>query len=526
MRRTLWAALVATACSLSAAPVKIHGYITSLKSPASFQIDDYQILSGGAALELDKGDYADASFAPEDLRVGTEVEVTGDVNDATRELHATSVKVFVNDSLRLKRSAVIERETLLERDGNSLKGVIRTDGQTLQVNEDTHVVVKDFQSPNLTPGMSIAYEGYRNRDGLIIATRLEIFEGSSGRPEPELWRDSTPKLTGDGGVWIRGVKYELVPDADAQRYIQRLGTKLVPSYYQHELAGGAARKPPFEFFLVANDDFNAHAFPNGTVLVNSGVFRVLTTEAQLAAVLGHEIAHATQEHAYRELQHRKKKGGADLQEKGYAGDNPPSSGSDYSRILENQADRVGLGYMVAAGYDPREAPEVWKQVARAAGRAGGFWNGQDDFTARRSYLLAELNENYSGVDYQSYVRDGDEFDRLAQRFGNQAALKQAPGGPAADSPSDRPGPVAPAAPKAAAEKRYGPNSVNITSEPAGADVLLNGNPIGKTPMILPTVNIGLPYTITVQRTGYRSWTGQMVAVPGKTSLRVELLSEQ
>jgi hypothetical protein len=64
------------------------------------------------------------------------------------------------------------------------------------------------------------------------------------------------------------------------------------------------------------------------------------------------------------------------------------------------------------------------------------------------------------------------------------------------------------------------------SDPEGADVLLNGTVIGKTPMILPTTNVGLPYTLTIQRPGYFAWTGQLVVVPGRTNLRVELFAAQ
>ena len=102
------------------------------------------------------------------------------------------------------------------------------------------------------------------------------------------------------------------------------------------------------------------------MLVNSGVLRVLTSEAQFAAVLGHEIAHATQEHAYREIQHQKNDVES-VHEKGYtSGVKGDPSANGYTRSLENQADRVGLEYMVTAGYDPREAAGVWRQVGSRA----------------------------------------------------------------------------------------------------------------------------------------------------------------
>jgi hypothetical protein len=532
MRRTLLTALLATACSLPAAPIKIHGYITDLQSPKNFAIDDYKIMrDDNLAFELDKGDYPDATFHPEDLRIGTELEVQGDFNDSTHELRAAGIKVLFNDNERVKRFAVIEHTAVLERTGNVFKGIVHADGQTIRVDDETHFVLKEWQSSQLSPGMSITYEGYRNRDGSITATRLEAFQNGTGKAEQHLWRDGAPKIGSGGEISIQGVKYKLEPDAEAQSYVQRIGAKLVPAYFQHELSGGAARIVPFEFYLLANDDFNAHAFPNGIVLVNSGVFRVLTTEAQLAAVLGHEIAHATQQHSYRELKYEKKKGATEMREKGYAGGNKgdPLSAA-YSRMMENQADRVGLEYMVAAGYDPREAPEVWKQVARTAGHKAGFWDGRDDATTRRSYLLAELRNNYAGVDFQSYIRDRDEFDGLAERFGNTSIAQHAPDNTGAamtpGSPSgNRPGYLPWAASRdESQEKRFGANAVNLTSDPPGADVLLNGRVIGKTPMVLPTGNVGLPYIITLRRTGYQSWTGQLVSVPGRTNLRVELLA--
>jgi hypothetical protein len=532
MRKTLLSVWLAAACTVSAGTLKVHGYITSVESPGRFAIDDYKITRDDkSAVELDKGGYPDVTVKPEDLRTGVEIEVQGDFNDSTHELHADTIKVFVNDSLQVKRFAVVEHAATLERNGNTYKGNIHADGQTIRVDDETrvhvHVADKIWQESELSAGASIEYEGSLDRDGSIHATRLELFQSGVAKTEQQLFRDSAPKVNADGEISIRGTKYKLVPDAEAQSYVQRIGAQLVPQYYQHELSGGAARKEPFQFYLVANDNFNAHAFPNGIVLVNSGVFRVLTSEAQLAAVLGHEIAHATQEHSLREMEYRKKKG-PDGSEKGYAGGKNDPVDSGYSRILENQADRLGLEYMVAAGYDPREAPEVWKQVARSAEHKGGYWDGQDDTTLRRSYLLAELNNNYSRDDYKSYTRDTEEYDILAHRFGNTAVVQhmaQTETLPVAQR--NRPGYQPPAPPKAASpEKRYGPNAVNIMSDPEGADVLLNGSFIGKTPMILPTTNVGLPYTLTIQRAGYRPWTGQLVVVPGRTTFRVELFAAQ
>jgi hypothetical protein len=531
MRRTVLAILLTAASPLCAGSVKIHGYVTNLSSATSFDIDDYRITRDeGLAFDLDKGDYPDATFRPEDLRVGTELEVQGDFNDSTKELHASNITVFVNDSLRVKRSAIVEHAAVLERDGNAWQSTIHADGQIIKLDAQTHFNLKEDQTNQLAPGLSIAYEGRRERDGSILATRFEIFTNPAGRNEKR-WREMTPKLSENGEISLHGLKYKLAHDAEAQSYVQRIGAKLVPAFYEQDLSSGAARRLTFQFYLIENPNFNAHAFPNGTVLINSGVFRVLTSEAQLAAVLGHEIVHATFEHAAHEQQHLRKIFKLPVTEKSYAGGGKGDPLVDsYSRSLENQADRVGLEYMVAAGYDPREAAEVWTQVARSTEKKPGFWNAQDDILTRRSYLLSELHNNYSTIDLQSYVRDREEFDVLAARFGNPSLAKlQLP----EPESTTRPGyeksnrlPAGPAGLKEPQGQRYGSNAVTINSTPAGASVLLDGRVIGVTPLTLPTGSVGLAFIITVRKAGFHDWTGQLVSVPGRTNLRVDLMPSQ
>ncbi len=94
-------------------------------------------------------------------------------------------------------------------------------------------------------------------------------------------------------------------------------------------------------------------------------------------------------------------------------------------------------------------------------------------------------------------------------------------------PAIRPGYVGPQKPPPPPpESRMGANFVTITSNPEGASVVLGGQVIGTTPMNLPTGNVGLPFILTIRKTGFRDWTGQLVSVPGKTNLRVELFRAQ
>src|SRR6266404_6072007 len=99
MRRPVLSALgVLLLCvpAMWAKDVKIHGFITTVNSPTSFEIDDYKITHDvQLILEVEKDDSgtATASFKPDDIRVGTEVEIRGDWDESTGELKAKSIKV-------------------------------------------------------------------------------------------------------------------------------------------------------------------------------------------------------------------------------------------------------------------------------------------------------------------------------------------------------------------------------------------------------------------------------------------------
>jgi predicted Zn-dependent protease len=160
-------------------------------------------------------------------------------------------------------------------------------------------------------------------------------------------------------------------------------------------------------------------------------------EAQLAFVVGHEIAHATQEHTLRQLEfHRKKRIALNIAAAAAAAYGAygvrdilnlvsAAIANGYQRSLENQADRLGMEYMVAAGYDPREAPRAWKAMSLQYGdsRTNFFWSDHDNNATRRSYLMAELRNNYTDADLSSKTRDSDEFHKVAQMLAESQGSK-------------------------------------------------------------------------------------------------------
>ena len=179
--------------------------------------------------------------------------------------------------------------------------------------------------------------------------------------------------------------------------------------------------------MVQEKGFNAKAYPTGIVLIHSDVFEVLENEAQLAAVLAHEIAHATQEHLFRQLQHNKKRRTAlmigSLVARGmgyYSIGNILSMVNTamingYGRTLENQSDRFALQYMADAGYDVREAPRVWKLVAMREGDGPTYyWSTHDSAAERRSFMMVTIRNSFSGLDLNGLKKNEGQFQRIAQ----------------------------------------------------------------------------------------------------------------
>lgn len=123
---------------------------------------------------------------------------------------------------------------------------------------------------------------------------------------------------------------------------------------------------------------NAFALPGGKIGVYTGILKVAETEAGLATVIGHEVAHATARHGGERVSAGilAQMGQAALQV-ALSNGNPVVYNSvmqaygvgvnvgailPFSRNQESEADRIGLIYMAKAGYDPREAVKFWQRM--------------------------------------------------------------------------------------------------------------------------------------------------------------------
>jgi len=140
-----------------------------------------------------------------------------------------------------------------------------------------------------------------------------------------------------------------------------------------------ALKWQWQVNVIKSDELNAWCMPGGKIAFYSGIIQQLNlTDDEIAAIMGHEIAHALREHA-RERASEQATAGL-LINAGAAGFGLGSSGADLGRLAyqttfglkhsrqhETEADRIGVELAARAGYDPRAAITLWQKMAARSG---------------------------------------------------------------------------------------------------------------------------------------------------------------
>lgn len=164
-------------------------------------------------------------------------------------------------------------------------------------------------------------------------------------------------------------------DPGVEAYVQRVGKKL---------AAVSDRKLPYEFHVLNDSTPNAWALPGGKIVINRGLLVELDSEAELAAVLGHEIVHAAAKHGARAqtrgLGLQLASVGATIGLGGRIGAQNAQMISglgatlvnqSYGRKAERESDHYGMIYMRKAGYDPQGAVDLQKTFVKLSQQRGG-----------------------------------------------------------------------------------------------------------------------------------------------------------
>ncbi len=223
----------------------------------------------------------------------------------------------------------------------------------------------------------------------------------------------------------QGGEYHL--DPELTRYINEVGQKLARVSDRPEL--------PYEFVVLNNSVPNAWALPGGKIAINRGLLLELNSEAELAAVLGHEIVHAAARHGARSMERgmllqlgviaaRMASAGeqyADLMV-GAAGVGAQLINTKYGRDAELESDKYGMKYMVRAGYDPQAAVTLQETFVRLSkGRKTGWLEGL--FASHPpSQERVEANRKYAATLPGGLKKGQQEY---LQRISTLKATKQA-----------------------------------------------------------------------------------------------------
>jgi predicted Zn-dependent protease len=255
------------------------------------------------------------------------------------------------------------------------------------------------------------------RNQLVALSRAE---------EIAIGEDSAPKLTAEyGGV---------VDSPDARAYLTAIGQDLA----SHTESDNPSL--PWEFTLLDSDVINAFALPGGKVFVSRGLVELFENEAELAFVVGHEIGHVTARHASEAVARQQGLqigstivgiGAQILTGAGGVSSQVVSLGSQalisgaglfalsYDRAQELESDKLGMRYMVRAGYDPAGAAGAMEVLVDAA---GGSASSADIFSthpnpvARLEAIKDRIERVYPGaVGNPEFEVDQQEFERRMLR---------------------------------------------------------------------------------------------------------------
>jgi predicted Zn-dependent protease len=219
---------------------------------------------------------------------------------------------------------------------------------------------------------------------LCLLLPLETLAQGAGNDLPDIGSPASSVLTIDdeyriGLQVVRQLRDEgqIIDDPEVTEYLQSLGSRLVT-----QATGDSAQR--FSFFFVRDDTINAFALPGGFIGVNYGLVLATRNESQLAGVLAHEIAHVTQRHIARRVRSQGRQsiatmaailaailvGAATGSSDATMGGVAMAQGAamqqqiNFTRANENEADRVGMGFLAAAGFDPYGMPDFFETMGR------------------------------------------------------------------------------------------------------------------------------------------------------------------
>jgi predicted Zn-dependent protease len=189
-------------------------------------------------------------------------------------------------------------------------------------------------------------------------------------------------------------------DVEKTRRVQTIANRLIQ---QVAVFRPDARQWNWEVAVLSSDEVNAWCMPGGKMAVYTGLIdQIKPTDAELAAVIGHEMAHALREHSREQVSQQMAAGiGLSVLSAVTGVGATADMGQALTKVMftlpnsrthEAEADRIGVELAARAGYDPRAAVTLWQKMAALGGNAPPEFLSTHPSAASRTTDLARSAE--------------------------------------------------------------------------------------------------------------------------------------
>jgi hypothetical protein len=372
--------------NLQAQSTTMHGYITAVHPPDSFDVNGEHVTTTAETRfgQIDLKTPVSTGSMPDTVQIGAWVEVTGKRDRNAKTMTAYNVLIRNDGDRKLSGLAVIDQVV-----STAPELVVAADGYRIRVTAATDLhYPKDAKSAaDVRAGMWVLYEGKIGQDGLLVASKARFLstnhakEKSGTAPGNSSLPAATPQPPNEVSnesddqiddrrteVDLDDVTYGISKDQALQSRVRRIGMRLVPAW-EKQLPPDDPAKIQFEFIAVKNQMRDEQSSSEGLILVPAKLVERFRNDDQLAAVLADGIAYSLQQKAPWVIQMNR----ANLERAGAmaAANLVPYAGLVASSVytyeaekaLKEQRWRMALELMADAGYDPWQAPEAWRLAA-------------------------------------------------------------------------------------------------------------------------------------------------------------------
>ena len=238
--------------------------------------------------------------------------------------------------------------------------------------------------------------------------------------------------TVEAGLWMQMNKYEedlktsgsRLKDDNLEKYLKNILCRLVPNYCED-----------IRIYVQDVPHFNAFMAPNGMMVVWTGLLLRAENEAQLAAVIGHEAGHYIKRHSLKTWLDAKAR--TDLMaflSIGLAVGGVPGGGdifnltqllqagimARHSRENEREADKIGLDVLIKSGYDPKEAPKVWRNIIKemelGENKQPPIFFASHPFPKERIENLENQTKTYDNIGQET---NKEQFKKIISKYSDE-----------------------------------------------------------------------------------------------------------